>query len=1203
MNKMISVASGFQYSVNIAYDLNNKEKIKNFIPTASSLSLLEDILLSTSPSSTERSRILIGAYGKGKSHIMLMILSVLMKKDSAAIKRMLSGIKGTRLYQSVLNYYEGDTKLLPVIISGSNTSLTQAFLLALQRTLSEYNLNDVMPETNYEAAVATIQRWKEEFPQTYEQFGRLVSLPIGVFVDRLQSFDIGAYEEFEKVYPQMTAGSVFNPFLGFDVVELYENAAKGLRKKGYSGIFVVYDEFSKYLEANIKTASVSDTKMLQDFAEKSNRSGSSQMHIMLISHKEIANYIDVLPKQKVDGWRGVSERFLHVRLSNNFTQTYEVIERVIQKDKETWKTFVSTYHKQFDALNKRYVSHPVFAGMDEKSIEGVIQGCYPLHPVSTFVLPRLSERVAQNERTLFTFLSANGIATLPAYLDSTDDQAFGLITPDLIYDYFEPLFRKEIYSGSLQETYKLTEQVLKELDSNTLESKIVKCISLIYILEQFEKLKPTEAELQGIFSVGYSPETIKAAIENLVEKKYVVYLKRSNGYLQLKQSSGVDIRQQLADMVEGERTSVSVEEALNEVNSEGYFYPARYNDEHEMIRYFAFRFVDSQKILNEDAMTDIIANDEADGLVVGVLPRSRETIEDIKDQIQDISAKYEHIVFVLPNTNQEIESYVREYKAVIKLRDSAVGDTVLFNEYEAVYEDLRDLIVSFVASYSRPELCQSKYYMNGKEQEKVNRRSALSEILSEICDKAYGLTPVINNEALNRKEATSMARNSRNKVVTALLRSELEPNLGLSGTSQEVSIMRSTLVRTGIIEDPEGTIRVNLRPKGNELIANLLKEIESFISEVRDKGIQSFKVLYDRLCTAERGIALRRELVPLYLAVVLHKYKKQIAISDRLGQVLLTADVLMQINSAPEKYQIEYLDWNAEKAEFVRRAEDLFADYVINQEKQTGPYEYIIAAMKRWYVSLPKYAKEMKKTPDGRNVNRRYASFIKLLSQNSSGYTFLFEKVPQAFDYPEFVVDVVESIATARQYYDNALNALRKQLIDETKRLFALSPDVVNLKQMSLASVVKDWCEKQDTKVFEQLFSDGTDKCLALLKTISNDEDTFIVGLAKAMTDLRLDDWNDSMLSHYIDRLAQCKTTAEAFVSKKEISSSCDENTYQITFAADGVSETKRFDRVDTSSRGKLLLNKLIADIDSFGQAISEAEKRQIVMDVLKKLC
>ena len=68
MSKMISVASGFQYSVNIGYDLSSNEKLKNFIPTKSSLGLLEEILLSTAETSTERSRVLIGAYGKGKSH-------------------------------------------------------------------------------------------------------------------------------------------------------------------------------------------------------------------------------------------------------------------------------------------------------------------------------------------------------------------------------------------------------------------------------------------------------------------------------------------------------------------------------------------------------------------------------------------------------------------------------------------------------------------------------------------------------------------------------------------------------------------------------------------------------------------------------------------------------------------------------------------------------------------------------------------------------------------------------------------------------------------------------------------------------------------------------------------------------------------------------------------------------------------------------
>ena len=646
MSKMISVASGFQYSVNIGYDLNNETKIKNFIPTASAMDLLEDILLSTQISSTERARVLIGAYGKGKSHIMLMILSLLMKKDLSLFENTLSKIAGTKLLQLIENYYASNEKILPVIITGSNTSLTQAFLLALQRTLTSNDFLDVMPETNYKAATAVIERWKSEFPETYDKFCKLISKPENIFVEELKEFNTKTYEEFETIYPSLTAGSVFNPFLGFDVVELYENAAKGLRKKGYTGIFVVYDEFSKYLEANIAAASVSDTKMLQDFAEKCNRSGSIQMHIMLISHKEIANYIDVLPKQKVDGWRGVSERFLHVRLSNNFTQTYEIISSVIQKRPDMWGDFLADNSQRFSALKDRYCTHPIFSGMSEVDIQQTIEGCYPLHPVSTFILPRLSERVAQNERTLFTFLSASGGATLPAYLELCNDQEFSLITPDRIYDYFEPLFKKEVYSGTLHENYILTELILERLEQDSLESKVVKCISLIYILEQFEKLRPTKEELYGVFSLSYSHEDIEAAIESLIKNEYVVYLKRSNSYLQLKQSSGVDIQQKISDVVERQKRTVSIADALNDVNMENYLYPSRYNDAHEMIRYFDFTFIEEEVAYKQDVLHEMMDKTAADGVIFGVLPSSADAIKELHRKVLSISSEFKRAVFV-----------------------------------------------------------------------------------------------------------------------------------------------------------------------------------------------------------------------------------------------------------------------------------------------------------------------------------------------------------------------------------------------------------------------------------------------------------------------------------------------------------------------------------------------------------------------------
>ena len=72
-----------------------------------------------------------------------------------------------------------------------------------------------------------------------------------------------------------------------------------------------------------------------------------QLHLMLISHKEITNYIDTLPKQKVDGWRGISGRLKQVYLNNNFSQTYEIISSAIQKNGAIWEEFCGEHEEEF----------------------------------------------------------------------------------------------------------------------------------------------------------------------------------------------------------------------------------------------------------------------------------------------------------------------------------------------------------------------------------------------------------------------------------------------------------------------------------------------------------------------------------------------------------------------------------------------------------------------------------------------------------------------------------------------------------------------------------------------------------------------------------------------------------------------------------------------------------------------------------------
>lgn len=49
------------------------------------------------------------------------------------------------------------------------------------------------------------------------------------------------------------------------------------------------------------------------------------------------------------------------------------------------------------------------------------------------------------------------------------DEKFVFITPDVIYDYFEPLFKKEVYSGEIHQNYVLTTNILSRLEGSSLE--------------------------------------------------------------------------------------------------------------------------------------------------------------------------------------------------------------------------------------------------------------------------------------------------------------------------------------------------------------------------------------------------------------------------------------------------------------------------------------------------------------------------------------------------------------------------------------------------------------------------------------------------------------------------------------------------------------------------------------------------------------
>jgi hypothetical protein len=1202
----IEVVKGFQTSVNIAYDINNDLKVRSFIPTNSALDVVEDVLLSTSPKATQRARMLIGAYGRGKSHLILVLMSLLYKKDMTLFTRLTEkmGLYNPELRQFAMEYIESNKKLLPVIVSGSSSSLTQSFLSALQKSLKMNELDDLMPETHFIAAVNVVNNWQENYSSTYEKFIDALGEPVDEFIYALQEFDSGAYEKFLSLYPSLTAGSTFNPFLGFDVVELYENVINELKVKGFDGLFVIYDEFSKYLEASINQASISDIKMLQDFAEKCDRSGDKQMHLMLISHKDIANYIDEkLPKEKVDGWRGVSGRFEHLHIQNNYSQSYEIISAVIKKEEKFWDKFRKDHATEFSNLEERFSSDGLFDSSDQETLNSVIFGCYPLHPVSTIILPRLSERIAQNERTLFTFLSSEQKFTLAEFLKKTTDE-FPLVTPDYLYDYFEPLFRKEPYTSETYSIYKLTNMVLKNLDAASLEVRIVKTVSLIYMIQEFDKIAPTYNTIVDTFFDSVEDiKVIRDTLEKLIEEDCLVYLKRSNGYLKLKEKSGADIRSEITKFVEKAKNNVLIKQILNETGYINYLYPNKYNDENEITRFFEMKFIDSREIFERPNWEMKIENNDADGIVYAIIPRSENEIGLIESELLEEEHKHDRIVFIVPKDYSEIKKIGYEYYAVKELQSLVEEDELLFDEYDIYREDLEEVMRDFINAYVRPENNQTVYYYQGTKKQ-ILRRSKLSALLSEICTKTFDRTPLINNESINKNHLTSAAVNSRTKLIRSLLKESYEKNLGLNGTGQEVSFMRSTLVRTGILENLGSNPLVNM--SGNtEEIRYLLATINQFFLSAGESK-KCFNELYDMLTKPSYGLGLKLGIIPVYVSLVINMYKNNLVILHNKEEVKLTADLINSISKNPSEFHAVLENWNEEKGLYVKGLEELFSEFTNQNERQFNSFTYITAAMTRWYMGLPKYAKNLECYFYGSQCDvsktwidssqKRFINGVKTAHMNSR--EFLFEKTFTIFKYKEFNLEVLQKIESIKMKYDNLIPELCVSLSNELKFIFRSG----NSTDSSLISVLRDWQDGLKVETMNHIFNNYENQVFDLINNASNNETQFIQKLGRLLTSLRMEDWNQATIDMFLQEVEKVKSIVEEYDNNEEKESVSSE-VYKIAFVDHMGSEViKSFGKAEYGSKAKLLRNEIMNSIDEMGQSITDQEKRQVLMELIEKM-
>ena len=298
----------------------------------------------------------------------------------------------------------------------------------------------------------------------------------------------------------------------------------------------------------------------------------------------------------MDEWKKIEGRFksLTVYLKDEFLVPY-----VIKKEDSLWSKFITSHHKRFTDIVFDMRKTDLFPFVSEQQYkETIVYGSFPLHPIVAFMLQRLSGKIAQNQRTLFTFLSSDETNSLGWFLKGHTTDEFKMVTADWLYDYFEPAIKA--YKNTPEfENYLHVQAAINKLDNNddnySLKVKIIKSIALLNIINEFNLLKPDTNILAQI--IDEDRELIQKLLQELQLQKVLVYL-RQYAYLRFFEASSLDIDELIAQSISSQNDSLYYLEVLNREFIQYPIMPNTYNKMYKMTRFFYPRLLRLSKLDN-----------------------------------------------------------------------------------------------------------------------------------------------------------------------------------------------------------------------------------------------------------------------------------------------------------------------------------------------------------------------------------------------------------------------------------------------------------------------------------------------------------------------------------------------------------------------------------------------------------------------------
>lgn len=920
----IRIEAVYTRSINLARDADALDLIAAYRPTSRALQCLRQIAAGFSAEPAQRALAAIGPYGVGKSAFALF-LGALLSDPQTTAHHTATGVLATadaQLAKQISTTLADGRGYLRIGINGLPDSLQRQLLRALALGAKQAGLDASLVEHILRAA---------------------------------------------ETAPPMD-----------EVLRLLTQVQRAWAHAGGVGVLIEIDELGKFLEYAASHPEQRDLHLLQLLAEHSRSPNPLPIHVLVLLHQSFEQYGARLGRQLRDEWQKVQGRFETIAFLEPAEQALRLLATAMVRTVELPERTQASLERTTAVLaSASALPH----GLEAAAAQALFAQCYPLHPISLLILPMLCQKVAQNERTLFSYLGSRepfGLQECLRRLHLGD-----WIWPWEIYDYF--ILNQSAGLGAPATEHRWAEVVtaLERLDvaPDDPDAKaliaLLKTIGLLNLIGAQRGLKASQALLRPLFGSKLEPLLAR------LEASSVIHFRRFSQDYRVWAGSDFDLRAALDEAVTA-LIGRSLADTLNDLAPLRPLVARRTTIASGNLRTFTPRFTAAERWPPP-------ATDPKELPLWFYLSDEREPLPPelsaLASAAEGLAATAVTGILALCSFTERLREVIDEWMALSALPKHHAAlhqDPVAAREHSAWLSHAEQQAQQAMrALIAKPE--QQRWFHDGREP-LIRHRRDLQGMLSDWVEQHFPQAPRLNNELINRDAPSSSANLGRKRLIAAMLNAADQPALGIEKNPAEKSIYLNLLAETRLHRQEQG--RLGIYPPDAQDDPCRLHPLWQAIHDTLGHGGERqvpLTELYEQLSRPPFGVKLG--VLPVLILAYVMAHQREVALyQEGIFCDTLSLEQAELLCRRPALFALERFDLSGLRGELFNR----YLHSIVGRLPADASLLDITRPLFRFINALPDYSQH------SRSLSATAIAVRRAIQQASSPGALLFEALPSA---------------------------------------------------------------------------------------------------------------------------------------------------------------------------------------------------------------